>query len=72
MLMNAPLRPLVSGGACTSFEYGHARNVSLTMTMITGARHLQMPFYCTKYTVCIHASAPHMHTSVHIIPLLLL
>ena len=61
MLMNAPPRPLVSGGACTSFEYGYARNVSLTMTMITGARHLQMPFYCTQRT----------HAIVHIIPPLL-
>ena len=53
MWMNALSRPLVSGGACTSFEYGYARNVSLTMTMITGARYLQMPFYCTQRTHAI-------------------
>ena len=60
MLMNAPPRPLVSGGACTSFEYGYARNVNFTITMITSARHLQMPFYCTQYTQC--AYIPLLHT----------
>ena len=66
MLMNAPPRPLVSGGACTSFEYGYVRNMSLNMTMITGARHFQMPLYTqcayipllhTRTQVCIHTSA---------------